>query len=274
MNTGIGKSNGRTYRLEVSNYDRTASLFLSLVMLLGIAVFLLLILWLAGKAYPTDSPPPPVWRTEFRDPEVKEDPVIVPPKGDETDLQTTPVHVVLKEVGKEAIKTWGTRDGDWPPRLPPEDEREELPPPEPCWEFRLPEGLTLEAYTRLLDSFNIELGVVLPGGKICYASHLAKRKPDTRLGPVAAEQRMYLTWCKGDQQEADRVLLRHAGIDPSGRLILRFVPPELEAELQRLAEQKKEMDQRPSTDVERTLFGVRSAGSQGFEFFVMEQSYR
>ena len=48
------------------------------------------------------------------------------------------------------------------------------------WEVNFQKGSTLDDYARQLDFFGIEIGIVQPGGKIDYAFHLAKPKPDTR----------------------------------------------------------------------------------------------
>ena len=85
-------------------------------------------------------------------------------------------------------------------------------------------------YARQLDFFKIELGVLQPDNKIIYVFNLTKPKPDTRTvsNPSLNEKRYYLTWRTGEMQQADRDLLAKAGVDSGDRLILKFLPPEVE----------------------------------------------
>ena len=65
------------------------------------------------------------------------------------------------------------------------------------------------------------MGVVRPGGKIDYAFHLSKPKPDTRTITEAYknERRYWLRWTDGELKKADDELLERAGIDPQGWLL-------------------------------------------------------
>ena len=137
------------------------------------------------------------------------------------------------------------------------------------WEVRFFEGNTLKTYARQLDFFEIELGVLVPGNKVVYAYNLTKRKPDVRTGPADAEKRYYLTWRRGGLQEADRALLARAGVRSQGRLILKFLPPKIEA---RLAGLEKTHAASEADNIRKTCFGIRPDGN-GFAFFVLEQSY-
>lgn len=144
------------------------------------------------------------------------------------------------------------------------------PSPRDRWEIRLLEGHTLDTYARQLDFFGIELGVLLPDGKILYVFNLSQAKPDTRVGDVGDEKRCYLTWQAGRLREADLELLARAGVDSTGRVVLKFVPPAVERKLAELeqAEAGSALDR-----VERTCFGIRAAES-GYEFFIYEQIRR
>ena len=104
---------------------------------------------------------------------------------------------------------------------------------------RLWKGPDVDQYARRLDFFKIELGVVRPGGKIDYAFHLSKPKPDTRTITEAYknERRYWLRWTDGELKKADDELLERAGIDPQGWL-LKFVPPDTEVLLANLEQAK------------------------------------
>ena len=136
------------------------------------------------------------------------------------------------------------------------------------WEVMFSKA-TLDAYAKQLDFFKIELGVLQPDNKIIYAFNLAKSKPDTRVvsNPALNERRYYLTWRTGEMQQADRDLLAKAGIDPGDRLILKFLPKEVELTLMGL---ERAFNNLTPKDIRKTRFGVRPEGD-GFEFYVLEQ---
>jgi hypothetical protein len=80
-----------------------------------------------------------------------------------------------------------------------------------------------------------------------------------------------MTWRTGSLKEADRELLRRAGIVSGGRDILQFYPPEVEAQLAQA--EKQHAGPRDVESIRKTVFGVRRAGD-GYEFYVIEQHYR
>lgn len=140
------------------------------------------------------------------------------------------------------------------------------------WEIEFPEGNTLEMYARQLDYFGIELGILLPDGKVVYAFHFTRPKPDSRTGSAEAEKRYYLTWRRGRDRliAADRELLARAGIPAEGKIIIKFLPPKVEAELAAL--EKQYADQRGEKRIRKTVFRIRPEG-QGYAFLVSEQTY-
>jgi len=138
------------------------------------------------------------------------------------------------------------------------------------WEVQFLKGNTVETYARQLDFFGIELGVLLPNNQVAYAYNLSKSKPDARTGQADQEKRCYLTWRKGELQAADMQLLGLAGISAQGRIILKFLPPPVEAQLAEL-EKGRAAGQKKKAD--RTLFGIMPQG-KGFAFYVIDQTYR
>ena len=113
------------------------------------------------------------------------------------------------------------------------------------WEFNFDRVMTVDEYATMLDSFGIELGVLRPGGKVVYVSRLSEETPLVREGVSAEENRYYTTWIDGDRENADRELLDKAGVDHRGRIILKFLPPQLEAELAAM-EKAKAGDREPN----------------------------
>ncbi len=135
------------------------------------------------------------------------------------------------------------------------------------WELRFSKGLTKDKYAQQLDFFGIELAVVMPGNQLIYVSRFTKAKPDVRKGAADAETRWYMTWRVGDLGRADADLLARAGIHAEDRVVLKMLPPALEA---KLAELEKERAGGLLPYVCKTQFGIRAAGD-AYEFYVVEQ---
>ncbi|MGQ9769403.1 MAG: hypothetical protein ACUVQG_02500 [Thermogutta sp.] len=138
------------------------------------------------------------------------------------------------------------------------------------WEIFFDKGNTIDTYAQQLDFFGIELGVLLPGNQVQYVSGFSQPRPQVRVGPADAEKRFYLTWQRGDLQQADRELLARAGINPGNRLILKFLPFEVEAKLVAL---ERAYAAGRANEVSSTRFGIRREGN-GFAFYVISQQYR
>jgi hypothetical protein len=141
----------------------------------------------------------------------------------------------------------------------------------PEWEVRF-NASTIEVYSQQLDFFNVELAAI-GGGKntIDYASKFTQPKPDVRTGTSDKEKRRYLTWRKGPLAAADKQLLAKAGIETTGRIVLQFLPFDVEQQMAQIEAQfAKGMKM---SQIRRTAFAVR--GSEGkFEFYVVEQDLR
>ncbi len=276
-----------TYRLGVTRYQRVSSMLVALVILLAVFVFVLFAVWLTGRILLSQTAVP-VEFTELGEgtgpmgggmelEALSEEEI-----GEETDLLEPQLQDRLAAVA-DAVGTrsamlddptlsdaqrsgrggGGSGDGRLPGSGSGEGQGRH-------WEVRFLDRNTLQTYARQLDFFGIELGVLMPGNQVAYASGLSKPKPAARVGPADQEQRYYLTWRQGELQQADRELLARAGIDAQKRIILKFLPPKLEAELVALERQRagNEADQ-----VKKTYFAIRSAG-EGYRFEVTDQSYR
>ena len=139
------------------------------------------------------------------------------------------------------------------------------------WEVMFSKA-TLDAYAKQLDSFKIELGIILPGNKVICAKNLAHSKPDTYIIENAAvnEKRYYLTWRTGEMQQADRELLARAGVEVGDSLILKFIPKDIELLLMGL---EKAQNNLTPKDIKKTRFGVQAEGG-GYRFYVLEQTVK
>jgi hypothetical protein len=241
--------------MQVSAYERVASMLLAVLTLLGLAVAILLILWLTmqilgsqaavpvemeeigtgegsfGDSMEFDAPSGE--ETEFEEPELQETLAAV------ADAVAAQAAVLDDPALTDQFQSGSGAGGSG--RTPGSGGR---PGRKRNWEIQFPEGNTLETYARQLDFFGIELGVLMPGDKVAYAYNLAKPTPDRREGPVDEENRYYLTWRRGDLEEADRELLGRAGIRAEGKAVLKFLPPETEQALASLERTKAGDDPR------------------------------
>jgi len=281
-NAGPVRPNYRHYGLKVSRYDRVAGMLLALLILIGSTVLVLLIIWLTSRIFASQVAVPVILEEigegggmlgdsmEMEAPDMEETDLEQPALTDTLSAVTDAVAATAAMLADPAIyaeinqKGGGRGDG----RLAGSGSGRPGRPRH--WEVRFPEGQTLESYARQLDYFGIELGVLMPGNKVEYASQLSNPTPKRRTGPADQEKRYYLTWRKGELQQADRELLRRAGIDATGRLILKFLPPKLEMQLVQMERTRAG----PEADHIRATYFVVSPKGGGYEFRITDQSYR
>jgi hypothetical protein len=272
----------------VSAYERVTSWIITLLVLVGASVFVLFVLWLSSRIFARQVAVPIQMQDigtgegglaggmELDAPSAEE-------LGQETDLEEVSVEKSLAVVADAVAQKLAQLED-------PLDTEDQLSGRGGStgrgdatgigagtgggrrrhWEVRFPEGSTVESYARALDYFKIELGVLLPDNRVVYVYNLSKPKPDTREGPADQEKRYYLTWRRGSLVEADRELLRRAGVDPRDRLILKFLPPELEAQL---AEMERARAGPRYDRVRTTYFAVVPQGS-GYRFIIVDQVLR
>ena len=280
----------RHYGLRVSPYERVASMLLAILVLVGTTVLALFIMWLTSQIFAGQASVPIILEDigtgegqlgEGMDLEAP----LMEELGQESDLEEPQVENVLAAVaGAVASRTalledpaltdaersgkgGSTGDGRM---LGPGGGTGRGGGRSRHWEVQFLKGNTLKTYARQLDFFGIELGVVMPGNKLIYASNLAREKPDVREGPADKEKRYYLSWRRGELQQADIELLAQASVPAEGRLILKFLPPEVESWL---AEMEKARAGAEANNLRATHFGIRSEGD-GYTFFILDQSYK
>ena len=282
VNVAASQSHSDRYRLKVSHYDRVSSMLLALVVLLGVVVFVLLVVWLTNRIFLRQG----AVAVELLELGSGEGPLgggreLAEPIDEEIEVEEPAVQdtlaaiadaVALKSVqlddpslsGRAGPGTGGGPGGSGGgPGSGSGATRH--------WEVRFIKGNTLESYARQLDFFGIELGVLMPGNKVVYAFNLSKRKPDTRTAAADQEKRYYLTWRSGGLQEADRELLARAGIQSTGRIILKFLPRKLEIHL---AGMEKAHAGRHAGNVRKTRFEVRPDGAGRYSFSIVDQSLK
>lgn len=137
------------------------------------------------------------------------------------------------------------------------------------WEIRIDSGNTADSYTRQLDYFKIELGVIGQANDIVYLTNLSAPNPTAKTQSAAGEKRLYLIWQRGSMREADEEILARAKIPSAGKVVVHFCPEELENELVKLEDAQAK--QSGFKRIRKTVFGVRPREPEGFRFFVIEQ---
>lgn len=289
MNDGDPDSSNEP--LRISSYDRASSLLIALLVLLGVVVGCLVLVWYGGQVLIAPAPVP-VQLTELAGGSefgvLGESLEIVAPTAEqiaqETDLEfpqfeetlaaaidTLAAHQAelvdpLQSTSPNSGQAGGSQGTGNAPALGEGEGAGGLPRAQ-RWEVLLAEGRTLRQYAALLERFGIELGVVGATSQLVYVYDLASDKPRTRTGPRLDEQRMYMSYRGGALAEADRRLVAQAGVDASGKVIVQFLPAELENQLAHLEQQ---FAGRQPTDIRRTLFGVRGEGPRS-RFYVIAQ---
>jgi hypothetical protein len=144
-------------------------------------------------------------------------------------------------------------------------------PREQRWFVRFGDRAGLEEYAKQLEFFGIELGALLPDGRLAYISKLTAPAPAVRFAASGAgEQRLYMTWQGGERRGADVELFKHANVEVrADTVIFHFYPKATESMLARL-----ELDYRgrPLKQIRRTYFAVEPA-AKGYQFSVVRQIY-
>jgi hypothetical protein len=277
-------------QLRVTTYDRVASLLVSLLILLGAAVVAMLIVVLTMRAVRTQQVAPIVAIEEGsgrgdheagsardeKNTQVDELDEFFPPQIDAAVQAVSDVvaaDITVLDSLDDQLITAGSGQGQGDSRRAgPEGEgNEDIVPRWERWQIRFASA-DVNVYSQQLDFFGIELAAMGGGKKtVDYATRVAQAKPATRAGASEQEKRLYMTWRSGEMIEADKQLLAKAGIDTSGRVVLQFYPPAIEAILAAL--EQKQLGNRSLKEVKRTSFGVRGV-KDNYEFYVISQEYR
>ena len=187
----MSKPGAKLYRLGVSRYERVASMLLALLTLFGIAVTVMLVIWLTNRIFASTTAVP-VTMEEIGDDEDPWGPGddIEPPAPEETDLVEEEMEEILDAVA-DAVATRAAMlenrvSGDGTGRGGGGTGHGRKGKPR-RWEVMFDRGLTLEAYAQQLDFFGIELGVLRPNNQVEYASNLARSLPNRRPGVADQE---------------------------------------------------------------------------------------
>lgn len=278
----------RDYRLQVNAYDRTATLLVALLVIVGLTVTGLVIVFLANRTFPTIEPIPvvPVEATspnanqgiadEPEPPGFEEAPELTEPQLQDT-LEALTMAVTQKQVllsdeqidaQNEASKGQGL--GDARMAGPGGDGVVERVPRWERWKIRF-EPDSVGEFARWLDYYEIEIGVLGRDNQIHYAYDLSSSSPKTKANDKPQqESRGYTSAADGPMPELTMELARKAGIARLGSLVLLFYPFEVESVLWTM--EREFSGGRDANEIRETVFTVEKA-RDGFEFEVIDQKY-
>ncbi len=281
--------------MRVTPYDRASSGMVAIVVGLMVAVFALVSAWMMNRSSDVESLVP-VEMIEFPGGvedgavdetllvESPEDPVpdAAPEETDEemeveevfdsvTELADVSAEQMLKQFESDAVSsgTTGSREGTGRRALGIDGGQGGLPA-EQRWFIQFADQSDIQEYASQLDYFGIELGTILPSGKLVYLSGLSQPKPKIRETTSGKnEKRMYMTWQGGKLKLADRTLFKKANIDVSTSRVLHFYPRKTET---LLATIERDYANRKISDIRRTFFVVEKNRNE-YNFRVTRQSY-
>ena len=271
------------YRLTVSSYDRTASLIIALLIMVGCTVLGMAVVFFTGKFVRTIEPIPVVpveastananqGLAQEPDPPGAEDaPELSEPQLEQT-LENLASSVIQDVMISDEIKEAGKGKGKGDNRMAGQggDGVVERVPRWERWKIRF-EPNTAADFARWLDYYKIELGVLGRDNKVHYAGGFSRGTPKTYSGDPKKETRGYTPPSDGPMPKLADDLARKAGIAGKGGIVLLFYPFEGVENLLYTLESKYSGG-RPANDIRETVFAVVDEGDQ-FRFEVIDQRY-
>jgi len=272
----------RHYKLGVNTYDRVSSLLVSLLVMVGVIVLGLVIVFFARRLYLSQvvrpigiSDPRPDnaakgFKQDMEPPGLEDAPDLIDPQLQDTlNTITESLNASSAILSDEVIDNpgdvgKGSGFGDSRASGAGGEGGQE-----PAREIRFKPSNPAE-YAKYLDHFKIELAVLGRDNKVYYAYNLIKSKPDTRVGDPLKDNRLWMNSAGSPSAALDKQLVQKAGIAGRGSIILQFYPPETQAILFKLEEQKA--GRKPIDQIKRTVYRVARQGN-GFAFSVESQEY-
>lgn len=279
--------NAERQKFRISRFDMVTSLFMALILFIGVFVTMLFIIWLTSRISFAPRPIAPIieqaagradnaegFERDFDPPSAEEIEELLEPTLEETiDAVTDAVSSVAATVSNVQATTEARGDSR-PPG--PAGEGADMIPRGERWQLNFT-ARSLPEYAAQLDHYQIELGAIGGGIQgVDVASNLAAAPQQRRIIDTESEQRLYFMWTTtGPLMQYDRQLLQKAGITLGGnRTMMKFIPQDLENKLAQLELEYAQSKGRQSVvEIAKTIF--ESVASQdGYEFQVVSQRYR
>lgn len=280
---------------QTQKVDTVASFLMALLIIVGGLVLVLFIYWVT-TTFTFERPPAGILTENIAgrgDHAAGFERDIDPPGSEEAEVLSEPtleksleavsdvastVAASIDSVSSDSDVSATGKNGKGDSRPPgPLGEGDDIVPRFERWELKF-QAKGLKPYADQLDFFKIELACV--GGNIAsvdYASGFSG-SPKKRSGTVEEEnkkQRLFFMWrTDGPLRQYDTQLLGQAGVRTQGRLIIKYIPKDLENTMA-LAEKAywESKGKKSVKEIAKTIFESRPTSS-GFEFVVIEQYYR
>lgn len=275
------------YQLTVNAYDRTASLIVALLVLVGCTVLGMAVVFFTGKFVHTIEPIPvvPVEATsstanqgladEPEPPGIEDAPDLTEPQLQDTlESLTNAISdrvVLLSDELIDAEKEAGKGKGLGDARMagPGGDGVVERVPRWQRWKIRFQPESPAE-FARWLDYYNIEIGVLGRDNLVHYGSDFTQSVPKVKTGEPVKETRGYTSAADGPMPSLTMDMARKADVAKNGTIVLLFYPFEVESVLWTL--ENKYSGGRDVNTIRETVFTVVREGKD-FKFEVLEQRY-
>lgn len=274
-------------KLRTSRFDIVTSLFLALILFIGTFVLMLFLVWLFTRF---EFPPKPIKPTienaagrgpnaegterDFDPPAAEEVEELLEPTLEENIMAVT--NAVSSVAATVSATNFSATDGKGDSRPPgPLGEGEDIIPRAERWQLKF-SAKNINGYATQLDFYKIELAAL--GGSIQgvdTAKNLAGSPQKYRIVDTENEKRLYFMWTTpGPLLQYDKQLLQKAGIPLPGRQILKFIPENLEGQLEQTEMAYAKTNGHDTVkEIAKTIFESQPDGS-GFKFVVVDQRYR
>ena len=274
-------------RFRISRFDIVTSLFMALILFIGVFVTMLFIIWITSRwTWPPQAIAPlvenPAGRADhaegeerdFEPPSAEEIEELLEPTLEET---LTAVTDAVSTVAATVANVQATTESKGDSRPPgPLGEGDDIVPRFERWQLNFT-AHNVQEYATQLDFYRIELGAI--GGSIQgvdVANSLAGTPKKRRIVNTEEEKRLYFMWtAPSPLMQFDRQLLQKADVSlAANRQMLKFIPKELENRLaQTELDYAKSKGHQSVTEIAKTVFESVPDG-RGYTFQVVNQRYR
>ena len=282
----------KEYQLTVNSYDRTATMVIALLVLVGMTVLCLLIIYFAKKTFPpiqpvgfvpveASSPNANQGLSDEPDPPGAEDaPDLTEPQLQDTldaltsAVSTKEVMLADETINAEAEPGRGKGLGDARMAGPGGDGVVERIPRWQRWKIRF-EPESQGGFASWLDYHKIEIGILGRDNFVHYATKLSSSSPQIHKGPPNKETRGYTSAADGPMPTLTIALARKADIARLGATVLLFYPFDVEKILYLTEKEvldKKFNGKRDANAIRQTVFTVVNEGGN-YSFEVIDQKY-
>ncbi|MCG8650326.1 MAG: hypothetical protein MI861_10870 [Pirellulales bacterium] len=279
-------------KLRISRFDVVTSFFMALILFIGTFVTILFIIWLTSRwSFPPQAIKPTIeepagrgenpegFERDFEPPGAEEVEELMEPTLAETleavtDAVSTVAASMITTDSDSPASTQGSGAGDSRPPGPAGEGADIIPKAE-RWQLVF-SSRNLRSYATQLDFYEIELAAIGPPIQgVDIANNLSTRPRQRRVVDTSEEKRLYFMWTSPSPlMQFDRQLLQQAGIQLPNRQMLKFIPEDLEGELeQKELAYARERGHNSVTEIAKTIFESKPVGSD-FDFEVVDQRYR